>query len=212
MSSCTPKAALFDFGGVIADEGFRNGLYEIARTNVLDEEGFAAKTRDIIHRTGYITGTGSEAFFWETLRGETGIRGSDDELRNTILKGFNLRGWMLEVIGLLKSQGVRLAILSDQTNWLDELQDKLGFFEHFERVFNSYHIGKTKLEKSLFLDVLDVMQLPPRDVLFVDDTEGHVRRAAEVGLVTIHYRGREDFLKRLSKLCPGLSRDLGRLY
>lgn len=212
MKSCTFRAALFDFGGVIADEGFRNGLHEIARTNGLDEEGFAARTRDIIHETGYITGTGSEAFFWDTLRGKTGIRGSDAELRNTILKGFTLRDWMLVVIRTMKAKGIRLAILSDQTNWLDELNDKLGFFDLFERVFNSYHIGRTKLEKSLFVDVLDIMHLAPRGVLFVDDTGGHIGRAGEVGLLTIHYRGREDFLERLLKLCPELSQDLGHLY
>ena len=205
MKDCVFQAALFDFGGVIADEGFRNGLYEIARANGLDEEDFAEKTRDIIHETGYITGTSSEEFFWETLRSKTGITGDDETLRNTILKGFTLREWMLDVIRLLRSQGIRLAILSDQTNWLDELERKTGIFHLFEQVFNSYHVGKTKMEKGLFLDVLEIMRLKPSDVLFVDDSEGHVNRAREVGLITIHYRGREDFLLRLSKLCPGLA-------
>lgn len=207
MEECRFKAVLFDFGGVIADEGFRNGLHEIARLNGLDEEDFAATTREIIHDTGYITGRADEAFFWEILRRQTGIRGSDSHLRGIILKGFTLREWMLRVIEELRTRGIRLAILSDQTNWLDELEEKLGFFRLFERVFNSYHLGRTKLEKQIFLDVLDTMRLEPGDTLFVDDTQEHVGRAREAGIQVIHYRGKDDFLERLSVLCPGLVLD-----
>ncbi|HPW69033.1 MAG: HAD family phosphatase [Deltaproteobacteria bacterium] len=207
MEECRFKAVLFDFGGVIADEGFRNGLHEIARLNGLDEEDFAATTREIIHDTGYITGRADEAFFWEILRRQTGIRGSDSHLRDIILKGFTLREWMLRVIEELRTRGIRLAILSDQTNWLDELEEKLGFFRLFERVFNSYHLGRTKLEKQIFLDVLDIMRLEPGDTLFVDDTQEHVGRAREAGIQVIHYRGKDDFLERLSVLCPGLVLD-----
>jgi len=38
---CTVDAILFDFGGVLADERFRNGLLAIARRNGLNPEGFA---------------------------------------------------------------------------------------------------------------------------------------------------------------------------
>ncbi|HQJ07480.1 MAG TPA: hypothetical protein PLF54_00655, partial [Deltaproteobacteria bacterium] len=68
MGQCRIKAVLFDFGGVIAEEGFRNGLYRIARANGLDEAAFAEKTRKIIHDTGYLTGKISEESFWQALR------------------------------------------------------------------------------------------------------------------------------------------------
>lgn len=207
MGQCTIQAVLFDFGGVIADEGFRNGLHRIARANGLDEDAFAEKTRDIIHDTGYLTGKGSEESFWQTLRDETGITGSDSYLRGIILEGFVLRAWMIKVIEWLKGKGVRLAILSDQTNWLDEIEDYRPFFHLFDMVFNSYHIGKSKLDKSLFSDVLKIMDLKPEHVLFVDDTEGHVERAREVGLKAIHFVGKDDFLRRLSEYCSGLPRD-----
>lgn len=199
---------LFDFGGVIAEEGFRNGLYRIARANGLDEAAFAEKTREIIHDTGYLTGKGSEESFWQALRGETGIKGSDAYLRDIILEGFILRDWMIRVITWLKERGVRLVILSDQTNWLVEIERRSPFFHLFDMVFNSYNLGKSKLDKSIFLDVLKIMNLKPEDALFVDDTEGHVERAREVGLNAIHFVGKDDFLKRLSAFCPGLPWDV----
>jgi putative hydrolase of the HAD superfamily len=212
MKKCVFRAALFDFGGVIADEGFKNGLREIARANGLPMEEFEETAREAIHETGYITGTGTEASFWEILRNRTGIRGGDDELRSTILEGFTVREWMIEVIAALRSKGIRLAVLSDQTDWLDELDCRTGFSRYFEQVFNSYRLGRTKREKGLFLHVLSVMHLVPGEVLFVDDTQGHVRRAAEVGLYAIYYQGKQDFLQRLSQLCPEIAPELKRLY
>lgn len=207
MGQCSIKAILFDFGGVIADEGFKNGLYRIARANGLDEEEFAEKTRQIIHGTGYLTGKGSEESFWQALRSETGIKGSDLQLRGIILEGFVLRAWMIQVIQWLERKGISLAILSDQTNWLDEIESRTPFFHLFGAVFNSYYIGKSKLDKSIFSDVLKTMNLKPQEALFVDDTEGHVDRAREVGLNAIHFVGKDDFLKRLSTFCHDLPRD-----
>ncbi len=201
------KAALFDFGGVIADEGFRNGLLEIAAKSGLDGESFVEKAREIIHETGYLTGRGTEEYFWETMRKETGIKKTDAELRNIILKGFTVREWMLKVIERLKGKEIRLAILSDQTNWLDELETHMKIFGLFEQVFNSYHLGKSKKDRTIFPDVLKILKLEPGEALFVDDTEGHVERAREMGLHAIFFRGKDDFLKELSVFFPDLPED-----
>jgi HAD superfamily hydrolase (TIGR01509 family) len=204
MNECRIKAVLFDFGGVIADEGFRNGLCQMARSAGLDGEDFARKAREIILGTGYLLGKGTEEVFWAALKRETGIRGSNGELKRIILDGFTVRPWMLEIIGRLKEAGIRVAILSDQTNWLDELEKRMKIFGLFERVFNSYHLGKSKLDQSIFTDVLGVMGLRPPEALFVDDTTGHVERARAAGLHAILFTDREDFLNRLDCHCPGM--------
>ena len=47
---------LFDFGGVIAEEGWKQGLKVIARANGLDEEKFLQEAIDTIYATGYLLG------------------------------------------------------------------------------------------------------------------------------------------------------------
>lgn len=203
MNECLIKGVLFDFGGVIADEGFRNGLNEMAGRSGLDPEDFFRTAGVLIHETGYLLGTGSEHDFWERLRRETGLKGSDGELKETILKGFTVRPWMIEKVRELTGRGVRVAILSDQTDWLDELEEHMRIFSLFERVFNSYHLGKSKLDPTQFTDVLGIMGLEPGETLFVDDNAGNVERAAKVGLHAILFRGKDDFLQQLSAYCPG---------
>jgi putative hydrolase of the HAD superfamily len=189
---------------VIADEGFRDGLHAIAMLNAIDPENFFGKARDLIHTTGYLTGKRDEIFFWDKLREQTGIKMNNIELRNIILDRFIIRQWMMDVVDELGKNNIRLAILSDQTNWLDELEERDPIFHKFEKVFNSYHLGKSKREMSLFYDVLGSMKVNPESALFIDDTSEHIERASSLGINTILYKDQMDFIDRVTKYCPGL--------
>nr|HPJ08975.1 HAD-IA family hydrolase [Deltaproteobacteria bacterium] len=98
----------------------------------------------------------------------------------------------------------RVAILSDQTDWLAELDGRMHFSPLFEKVYNSYETGKSKYDPSQFTDVLADMGLAPRHALFIDDTEGHVLRARSQGLHAIHYRNRVQFADEMNGFFPGL--------
>jgi len=204
MKPCVAKVMFFDYGGVLADEGFRNGLHAIARLNDIDPETVFDKARDLIHTTGYLTGKGDETVFWDRLRDQTGIKMNNIELRNMILDRFILRKWLLDFIDALGKNHIRLAILSDQTNWLDELEQRDHFFNKFEKVFNSYHTGKSKRDKSLFSDVLAIMNVNPESALFVDDTESHIKRAGSVGINTILFKDKADFMDQMAAYCPAI--------
>ena len=138
------------------------------------------------------------------LRERTGIKGSDQELREEILSRFVLRNWVLELVQRLKDASVVTAILSDQTNWLDELDSQYNFFRLFDRVFNSYHLGKCKKDPSLFEDVLGEMNFRPEQSLFVDDSQENITRAASRGLHTIHYKDKTSFMKSILSFFPFL--------
>ena len=146
------EAVLFDFGGVLSEEGFRNGLRAIASSHGIDEDTFVRTANDVVHTCGYVIGKVPESTYWETLREATGIRGDDQHLRNEILSRFKMREWMIDTVKRLKASGVCVGILSDQTNWLDELDARDRFFREFDYVFNSYHMGKSKKDPSHFED------------------------------------------------------------
>jgi HAD superfamily hydrolase (TIGR01509 family) len=200
--ACTVDVVLFDFGGVIAEEGFLDGLHSIAEMNGLDPEAFAKTGFDLVHATGYVVGKVDEPVYWESVRGATGIRNDDEFLRKEILDHFVLRPWMVEVVKRLRDSGMRLGMLSDQTNWLDELNSRQGFFNWFDLVFNSYCQGKSKRDPSAFSDILEAMGVDADRVLFVDDRPGNVERAREKGMHTLLYTDREAFMEQLRRYCP----------
>ena len=187
------RVVLFDFGGVLAEEGFREGLKAIAKRKGLDPEDFYKISADLVYQTGYITGGCDENSYWNALRKKTGVKGDDREFREEILKRFKLRREMTTVVRKLKSSGFIVAILSDQTNWLDELDRRTPFRYYFDYVFNSFHLKKTKRDSSIFRDVCDLLGVRPEEILFVDDNLENVKRATRQGFRAIHFKSAREF-------------------
>jgi len=194
------KAALFDFGGVIAEEGFWEGLQAIGKEHGLDPDAFFQMVDALIYETGYLTGKADEASFWNAVRSRTGIRGTDAEFRAEILKRFVLRPDLITSVRLLRSKGLIVAMLSDQTNWLEEIDRDTGLFRHFDRVFNSYRIHKSKRDASVFTDVCRDLGVKKEETLFIDDNINHIKRAQGQGLKTIHFAGMADYEQQMEKL------------
>ncbi|HID45251.1 MAG TPA: HAD family phosphatase [Chromatiaceae bacterium] len=188
---------LFDFGGVLADEGFRDGLAEIARKNGLKPGSLLEPAMDAVYESRYLLGGGTEEQFWQLLRHRYGITADTSALRNEILQRFRLRPWMLDIVDDLKHQGYRVGILSDQTNWLDELEARDHFFDHFDVVFNSYYLGMGKRDPEVFDKVAEKLGVVPGEILFIDDSPGNVERAQSRGLRTLLFVNREQLEQEL---------------
>ena len=191
------KAVLFDFGGVLAEEGFKQGLRAIAKERRLDPEDFYEIAGELVYQMGYVMGSSGEDSYWNAVREKTGVRGDDKEFREEILKRFELRPEMIEVVKRIRSSGLIVAILSDQTNWLDEMDRRTPFHHHFDYVFNSFHLKKTKRDPSIFRDICAVLGVQPEECLFVDDHLQNIERAADQGLKTIHFKGVSEFKKEI---------------
>ena len=202
MKICSTEVILFDFGGVLAEEGFKNGLVAIALRNGLNTEEFWQQAYALTFNGGYVTGRMDENTFWKTLREQTGIKGSDADLRAEILSRFQIRQWMIEVVKKLREACVRCAILSDQTNWLDELNEKYDFFQWFDQVFNSFHMGKSKQDPTIFDDIAEELHVNPEQILFIDDGSENIERARIKGLQTLLYKDQASFIKELASFCP----------
>jgi putative hydrolase of the HAD superfamily len=191
------KTILFDFGGVLAEEGFREGLQCIGKKSGLDPDTFFSAADSLIFETGYLTGISDEAAFWNAVRKRTGIQGADTDLRQEILERFVLRPEMIATVDCLRAGGIRVAMLSDQTNWLEEIAGRTGLFEHFDRVFNSFLMHKSKRDASTFSDACRELGVAPEEALFIDDNLNHIGRAKSTGLATIHFTTFDDFKRQL---------------
>jgi putative hydrolase of the HAD superfamily len=193
------KAVIFDFGGVLAEEGFREGLMSTAERNGIDPFKFFKLAEELIYETGYIIGIANESFYLNTIREKTGIKEDNRTLRDDILRRFVLRPRILKIVEKIKSSGLITAILSDQTNWLDELNEKNPFFHRFDYIFNSFHLKKGKRDSSIFRDVCSAMGVRPDETVFVDDNIENIKRAFSEKLNVIHFKNIEEFEKDLYK-------------
>jgi len=194
------EIVLFDFGGVLAEEGFREGLKAIGRMHGLDADSFFETAARAVYESGYVVGRATESDFWALVKQRTGITAPEEALRAEIFRHFILRPWMLDVVGNLRRRGYMVGILSDQTDWLDRLDEQYGFFKEFHSVFNSYYLGVGKKDPAVFDLVVMKLGCPPSHVLFIDDHPGNIERAGSRGLRTILYSDRSSFLDELKSL------------
>jgi putative hydrolase of the HAD superfamily len=176
------RAVVFDFGGVLAEEGFSGGLRKIGvKFGIGGEKALEAGER-LVKSSGYVTGQACETDFWEAFRAETGITADDRTLRKAILEGFVLRPGMLALAEWLKKRGLSVAILSDQTDWLEALDRKTPFLYLFDPVINSFRTGKTKGQDETFRDLKAALGLEGPEILLVDDRPANLARAAKFGI------------------------------
>lgn len=202
------KAALFDFGGVFAEEGFRNGIRLIAEEKNVDPDEAEKAAFDLVYSTGYVLGKCSEEVFWRALKEETGITGNNHELREIILREFKIRPWFPKIIMKLRKLGLTLCLLSDQTDWLDKLNNRNNFYQLFDHIFNSFYTGKSKSDPGLFDEVAHKLELNPGEILFIDDYHGHIERAEKKGLKTHLFVDKESFLNDLHKYFDRLNLEM----
>ena len=194
------NAVLFDYGGVLAEEGFHNGLIALAKEQGLNVDDMPKEATKAVYDTGFVLGRGSAKIFWQCMRERTGLAGDDATLTQRILSGFVIRPWIIALVQSLHKHGMVTGILSDQTHWLDELNDRDHFYQYFDAIFNSYYLGKGKHDASLFKDVATELKLPICEILFIDDDEGNVNRAREAGMQALHYVDKGSFIQELNKL------------
>jgi len=81
----------------------------------------------------------------------------------------------------------RLASVSNTNDlhW-DRFEREWSLPSCFHANFPSYQVGRLKPDADYFLHVLEVLDLPPARVLFVDDNRINVEAAARLGLVARH--------------------------
>ncbi len=191
---------LFDFGGVLSEEGWKKGLKVIAEANALNVDSFIQTAAGTVYETNYITGKGSESDFWNALRIKTGIKGDNASLTHELMSRFVLNDRMLDLVKKLRLEKLTVGILSDQTDWLDQLNSRFDFFKYFDYVFNSYQIGKGKWDSSLFDDIAVLLKMPPDRILFTDDDPGNVKRARQRSWQVILYTNTEALSLEIDKL------------
>ena len=194
------SAVLFDYGGVLAEEGFRNGVIALAKEQGLNTQEISTEGMKAVYESGFVLGRGTAADFWKLMRERSGLAGDEAVLTERVLAGFVIRPWMIALVQDLHKQGYVTGILSDQTHWLDELNERDHFYHAFDHIFNSYTRGKGKQDPSLFNDVATDLALPLSEILFVDDDAGNVNRAQEAGMQALLYVDKESFIQELKQL------------
>jgi putative hydrolase of the HAD superfamily len=191
------RAVIFDFDGVIAERGFRAALKALAERRGLAYPPLPGLAFQALVDCGYVTGRGTEADWWRCLEATLGPLGDCARFRADLLALSEVRPWQLALAAELAGAGYATAVLSDHTDWLDDIESAQPFARAFGRVFNSYYLGACKREAAAFTAVAAALGVEPAQAVFIDDNPDNVARAAALGMTGVVYRERDEFLRDL---------------
>lgn len=191
------RAVIFDFDGVIAERGFRGALKALAERRGLAYPPLPGLAFQALVDCGYVTGRGTEADWWRCLEATLGPLGDCARFRADVLALSVVRPWQLALAEELAGAGYTTAVLSDHTDWLDDIESAQPFGHAFGRVFNSYYLGTCKREAAVFMAVADAIGIDPAQAVLIDDNPDNVARAAALGMMGVIYRERAEFLRDL---------------
>jgi HAD superfamily hydrolase (TIGR01509 family) len=107
---------------------------------------------------------------------------------------------MLPLLKRLKGKYRLAALTTIPREWLAFKRKKFHLDEYFEFIISSGEYGMKKPEVGIYKIVVDKLNLPPNETVFIDNKEQLLPSAQEIGMQTIFFRGQKDLEEKLSKL------------
>jgi len=108
---------------------------------------------------------------------------------------------MLEAAKRIRKHGLKTAILTN--NWKSEAFSPLllqVLRDNFDEVVESCEVGVRKPDKQIYQLVLDKLDMPAGDVVFLDDLAGNIEAANKLGIDTIRVKEVERAIEELQAL------------
>ena len=104
---------------------------------------------------------------------------------------------MYVLVDQLKAQQIPVALLSNIDDRLSNLIRDFGFYEPFEPCLLSCEIGVEKPDLKAYELLLKTLNLPAKDVVFIDDRPENVEAAKTLGLDAILFKSEQQLRNEL---------------
>ncbi len=194
------QALVLDFGGVISRTLFEtHALTEQAlglKAGTLTWQGPFNPVKDDLWRAMQADEI-SERDYWMTRTKEVGILIGENwtSMQEFVIaaRGADplpvIRPEFLATIETLKAKGYRLAILSNELDLFygADFRDKLPFLKDFEVIVDATYTNILKPDPRAYEDVLQQLNLPAEQCVFVDDQLRNVKGSIAAGMKTVHF-------------------------
>jgi putative hydrolase of the HAD superfamily len=194
------RAVIFDWGGVITSP-IVNTVSAWLEAERIDRDSYAAAMRPWMKQAygtqaaespihGLERGEVSDSEFEATLAALlVTIDGEPVPSAGLLKRMFGaavLEARMLDLVRELRASGLKTSLLSN--SWGVGDYPRLLFGDLFDDVVISAEVGMRKPEERIFRLAVDRLALSAAECVFVDDVEGNILAAKELGMETVHHQ------------------------
>jgi putative hydrolase of the HAD superfamily len=213
VSGSAVRAVIFDWGGVITSP-ILDTVSAWLEADRIDRESYAAAMRPWVRRAygdeqaespihALERGELSDEEFEATLAAQlVRVDGGPVDAAGLLRRMFAasvLQDVMLDLIKELRARGILTSMLSNSWGATDGYPRHM-FGELFDDVVISGEVGMRKPEERIFRFAAGRLGLTPGECAFVDDVEGNILAARELGFATVHHKDQAQTRTELSAL------------
>lgn len=136
----------------------------------------------------------------ESVSAQLGYRGQTQDLINYWFeKDSNINEPFFNWIKSKDATNHRFSLATNQEHMRAEyIWSKLGFRDHFDKIYYAARIGFKKPDPLFFHHILDDLKVNPADVYLIDDCPKNVATAQSLGINGIVFNSMEDVLNHSS--------------
>jgi putative hydrolase of the HAD superfamily len=184
------RAIIFDYGRVISTDQDISAVNEMC--SILKVPYKIFKPLYLKFRLDYDAALLTAGEFWQNICDQCHIPYSKNMINNLIQ--LDVKSWTslnketLDYILGLKRYRVKKAVISNiPVEIVKYINDKFPWFDIFDVVVYSCDLKLCKPDKVIYYKCLELLQVPPGECIFIDDSYENIRSAGEIGINTIQF-------------------------
>lgn len=186
------KAIIFDFAGVIGDDGYWVWLRKVV-PDIDSQKPYFLKLSEKVDRA-----TISNKEFLEQLSKRIGV--PKETIWPAVKKHIIINKDLLEFIKSLKEK-YKIGLLSNFTHqWLREVINENHLESYFDQILISSEQKLIKPELEFFQKIFDLLGINKDEVIFIDDREYQIEAANKFGIKSIQYVSNDQLKEDLRNL------------
>jgi putative hydrolase of the HAD superfamily len=179
------KAVVFDFGNVLSFDQPSGTVEKMAAICKVPVDVFRVGYWN--YRLAYDRGDLDFNDYWEKRMQTIGVKLSAEQIAEIIL--VDCEGWShlnpvsVDWVQQLRAAGLQLAVLSNMPLDLrNYMVTHLSFLNSFHYLVFSCDVRRVKPEPEIYQHCLNLLQLAPQEILFLDDKLENIEAAAALGI------------------------------
>jgi putative hydrolase of the HAD superfamily len=196
------RGVIFDYGNVLSLPQPVSAVEEMAGICHIPVELFRQGYWQ--DRLAYDRGDVDATQYWKQHAHTAPVKLSAEQIARLVF--VDSEGWShlnavcVDWVRLLHSAGLRLALLSNMPLELkNHLLGRQEWFSCFDHLVFSCDVHMVKPDSRIYQHCLKLLQLPPHEVLFLDDKPENVRGAMDLGIHGLIFDSTEATLARVKE-------------
>lgn len=194
-----PQAVVFDWGNVIGFDDRSVVVKFMCDSFHFSESEF--ESANLEKRKAMKEGK-SDIDFWFGLAQKKGVQLPSDwaeKYTATLKASVGADPKIYVLIDELKKSGIRVGMLSNIDDRYKKLIRDFGFYDPFEPCLLSCEMGLQKPDPKAYELLLTKLDLPAKEVLFIDDLPENVEAAKKMGIDALLFESPQQLRKELLK-------------